>query len=134
VNHHRADLDWMLKDLITSVPGSRTAIVLSADGFRVAKYATDDDTADRIAAACSGLQSLAAAIASELRPGGGLRMLVIECGGGFCYLMAAGSGTYLATLAGTDVDPGLMGERMRDLVGRLGEHLASPPRPGIVTA
>ena len=124
------NLDWMLKDLMTGVPGTRHIVVLSADGFRIAQYDTDDDTADRLSAACSGLQSLSTAIAGEFRRGGAMRMVVIEYAGGFFYLMAAGPGAYLATLADAEVDPGLMGERMRDLVGRLGEHLAASTRSG----
>jgi predicted regulator of Ras-like GTPase activity (Roadblock/LC7/MglB family) len=130
VTQDDANLDWMLKDLMTSVPGTRHIVVLSADGFRIAKYATDEDTADRLAAACSALQALSGAIGAEVPHGGDMRMVVIEYVGGFFYLMAAGPGAFLATLADGDVDPGLMGAQMRDLVGRLGEHLASPSRPG----
>lgn len=57
-----------------------------------------------------------------------LHLVVIESAGGFFYLMAAGSGAYLAALADASVDPGLMGEQMRELVARLGDHLSSAPR------
>ncbi|MET9800924.1 roadblock/LC7 domain-containing protein [Streptomyces sp. NPDC006368] len=125
----QANMDWMLKDLAEGVPQTRHVVVLSADGLRMAQYGTDDDTADRLAAACAGLQSLAGAVATEL-PGsdGRMRLVVIEMNGGFFYLMAAGSGAYLAVLADEGVDAGLMGQRMRDLVLRIGEHLSSPPR------
>ncbi|WP_425558742.1 roadblock/LC7 domain-containing protein [Catenulispora subtropica] len=123
-------MDWMLKNLMNEVPGTRHIVVLSADGFRLAQYATDDDTADRLAAACSALQSLSSAVAAEFAHSGAMRMVVIEYAGGFFYLMAAGPGAFLATLADAEVDPGLMGERMRDLVGRLGEHLAASARTG----
>jgi predicted regulator of Ras-like GTPase activity (Roadblock/LC7/MglB family) len=124
-----ANMDWMLKDLADGVPQTRHVIVLSADGLKMAQHSTETDTADRLAAACAGLQSLAAAVASELPHGSGkMRMLVIEMDGGFFYLMAAGAGAYLAVLADDGVDAGLMGQRMRDLVLRIGEHLNSPPR------
>ncbi|MET9431772.1 MULTISPECIES: roadblock/LC7 domain-containing protein [unclassified Streptomyces] len=125
----QANMDWMLKDLAEGVPQTRHVVVLSADGLRMAQYGTDDDTADRLAAACAGLQSLAGAVATEL-PGsdGRMRLVVIEMNGGFFYLMAAGTGAYLAVLADEGVDAGLMGQRMRDLVLRIGEHLSSPPR------
>jgi predicted regulator of Ras-like GTPase activity (Roadblock/LC7/MglB family) len=42
--------------------------------------------------------------------------------------MAAGSRAYLAVLADEGVDAGLMGQQMRNLVARIGEHLTSPPR------
>jgi predicted regulator of Ras-like GTPase activity (Roadblock/LC7/MglB family) len=125
----RANMDWMLKDLAESVPQTRQVVVLSADGLRMAQYGADTDSADRLAAACAGLQSLAVAVASEF-PGsdGQMRLVVIEVSGGLFYLMAAGAGAYLAVLADDGVDAGLIGARMRDLVARIGEHLSSPPR------
>lgn len=126
---HRANMDWMLQDLAETVPHTRHVIVLSADGLRMGSYGADTDTADRLAAACSGLQSLAGAVSAEFpQSDGRMRMVVIEMDGGFFYLMAAGAGAYLAVLADEGVDAGLMGARMRDLVARIGEHLSSPPR------
>ncbi|MFE3328453.1 roadblock/LC7 domain-containing protein [Streptomyces sp. NPDC059176] len=127
----QANMDWMLKDLAEGVPQTRHVVVLSADGLRMAQYGTDTDTADRLAAACAGLQSLASAVASELPYSDGrMRLVVIEMDGGFFYLMAAGAGAFLAVLADEGVDAGLMGQRMRDLVLRIGEHISSPPRIG----
>lgn len=134
---HRINMDWILKDLATSVPQTRHVVVLSADGLSIAELSTvtaaggDRETTERLAAACAGLQSLAAAIASEFPHGEGrMRLVVIETDGGFFYLMAAGQGAYLAVLADEGVDAGLMGQRMRDLVARIGEHLSSAPRSG----
>ena len=126
----RPSMDWMLKDLANSVPGTHNVVVLTADGLRMAQYGTDDDKADRLAAACAGLQSLSTAIAFELPAGNdhAMKLIVIEAGGGFFYLMAAGPRAYLAVLADDIVDAGLMGQRMRDLVARIGQHLTSPPR------
>jgi predicted regulator of Ras-like GTPase activity (Roadblock/LC7/MglB family) len=129
MDHLRPSMDWMLKDLAESVPGTRHVIVLTADGLRMAQYNTDVDTADRLAAACAGLQSLSAAVAAEFPQGDKrMRLVVIEVGGGFFYLMAAGARAYLAVLADEGVDAGLMGQQMRNLVSRIGEHLTSPPR------
>jgi predicted regulator of Ras-like GTPase activity (Roadblock/LC7/MglB family) len=125
----QANMDWMLKDLAESVPQTRHVVVLSSDGLRMAQYGTDMDTADRLAAACAGLQSLAAAVATEFPHGNGqMRLVVIEMSGGFFYLMAAGARAYLAVLADEGVDAGLMGQRMRDLVARIGEHLSTGAR------
>ncbi|WP_443050822.1 roadblock/LC7 domain-containing protein [Streptomyces sp. H27-D2] len=122
-------MDWMLNDLASSVPQTRHVVVLSSDGLCIAQVGTDIDTADRLAAACAGLQSLSGAVAAEFPHGSGrMRLVVIEVSGGFFYLMAAGAGAYLAVLADEGVDAGLMGQRMRDLVARIGEHLSSPPR------
>jgi predicted regulator of Ras-like GTPase activity (Roadblock/LC7/MglB family) len=129
MDHLQPSMDWMLKDLAESVPGTRHVIVLTSDGLRMAQYNTDVDTADRLAAACAGLQSLSAAVAAEFPAGDKqMRLVVIEVGGGFFYLMAAGARAYLAVLADEGVDAGLMGTQMRSLVARIGEHLTSPPR------
>jgi predicted regulator of Ras-like GTPase activity (Roadblock/LC7/MglB family) len=131
----RTNMDWILKDLATSVPETRHVVVLSSDGLSIAEFSPvrgtggGTDTGDRLAAACAGLQSLAEAIAAEFPHGEGrMRLVVIEVDGGFFYLMAAGQGAYLAVLADEGVDAGLMGQRMRDLVARIGEHLSSAPR------
>ncbi|MGW7054702.1 roadblock/LC7 domain-containing protein [Streptomyces sp. NPDC054887] len=125
----RANFDWMLKELADGVPQVQQIVVLSADGLRIARHGGDPDAADRLAAACAGLQSLAAAVATEIPYSEGkMRLVVIEVDGGLFYLMAAGTGAYLAVLADDTVDAGLMGARMRDLVIRIGAHLTSPPR------
>ncbi len=129
VTQQRLNINWMLEGLASSVPHTRDVVVLSSDGLCMAQYGTDEDTADRLAAACAGLQSLSAAIATEFPHGDGrMKLVVIEVNGGFFYLMAAGAGAYLAVLADDDVDAGLMGQGMRDLVARIGQHLTSPPR------
>ncbi|MFG2376387.1 roadblock/LC7 domain-containing protein [Streptomyces sp. NPDC048504] len=125
----RANFDWMLKDLADGVPGIQQIVVLSADGLRIARYGGDPDAADRVAAACAGLQSLASAVASEIpRSDGRMKMVIIEINGGYFYLMAAGANAYLAVLSDVVAEPGLMSNRMRDLVVRIGAHLTSPPR------
>ncbi|WP_405878647.1 roadblock/LC7 domain-containing protein [Streptomyces sp. NBC_01136] len=125
----RGNFDWMLKDLADGVPGIQQIVVLSADGLRIARYGGDPDAADRVAAACAGLQSLAGAVAGEIpRSDGTMRMVIIEIGGGYFYLMSAGANAYLAVLANQTAEPGLMSNRMRDLVARIGDHLTSPPR------
>ncbi|MGR8007119.1 roadblock/LC7 domain-containing protein [Streptomyces hypolithicus] len=125
----RTNLDWMLKELADGVPQVQQIVVLSADGLRIARYGGDPDAADRLAAACAGLQSLASAVAAEIPDSDGkMQLVVIEVTGGYFYLMAAGTGAYLAVLADETVDAGLVGARMRDMVIRIGAHLTSPPR------
>ncbi|MGA5820372.1 roadblock/LC7 domain-containing protein [Streptomyces rubellomurinus] len=122
-------MDWILNDLAHSVPYVRHIIVLSSDGLRIAQYGADPDTADRLAAACAGLQSLASAVGQQFPHGNGsMRLVVIEVDGGYFYLMSAGDRAYLAVLADEGVDAGLVSHQMRDLVARIGEHLSAPPR------
>ncbi|MGW1890879.1 roadblock/LC7 domain-containing protein [Streptomyces sp. NPDC002004] len=125
----RPNLDWMLKDLYNSVPGVQQIVVLSADGLRIAQYGGDPDAADRIAAACSGLQSLAGALATEIPESDGrMRLVIIEINNGYFYMMAAGAGAYLAVLTDVVAEAGYVSAFMRDCVGRIGDHLTSPPR------
>jgi len=129
VIQQRANFDWMLKELADGVPGVQQIVVLSADGLRIARYGGEPDAADRVAAACAGLQSLAGAVAGEIHNSDGrMRMVIIEIDGGYFYLMAAGANAYLAVLSDQTADAGLMSNRMRDLVVRIGAHLTSPPR------
>lgn len=130
------DMDWLLRDLAATVPTIRHIVVLSSDGLCMARHSTERDSAERIAAAASGVRSLARSIAAELPPvdpdtargGEDVRMVIMELAEGFFYLMSAGEKSYLAVTAGPEVDPGLVSNRMRDLVLRIGEHLSSAPR------
>lgn len=125
----RANFDWMLTNLAKELPQIHQIVVLSSDGLCIARHGGDHDGADRLSAACAGLQSLAAAVAAEIPDSDGrMRLVVIEVTGGYFYLMAAGAGAYLAVLTDETVEAGLVGARMRDLVVRIGAHLTSPPR------
>jgi predicted regulator of Ras-like GTPase activity (Roadblock/LC7/MglB family) len=129
VIQQRGNLDWLLKELADGVPGIHQIVVLSADGLRIARYGGDPDAADRVAAACAGLQSLAGAVAAEMPDSDGrMRMVIIEIDGGYFYMMEAGPNAYLAVLSDVVAEAGLMSNRMRDLVVRIGDHLTSPPR------
>lgn len=133
-------MDWLLRDLAATVPSIRHVVVLSSDGLCIARHSTERDSAERIAAAASGIRSLARSVATELPPrdpdgtllphddAEDVRMVILELAGGFFYLMSAGERSYLAVTAGPEVDPGLVSNRMRDLVARIGEHLSSQAR------
>ncbi|MFG2131215.1 roadblock/LC7 domain-containing protein [Streptomyces sp. NPDC048751] len=125
----RGNLDWILKQLDDGVPGIHMIVVLSADGLRIARYGGDPDAADRVAAACAGMQSLASAVSDEIPSvTGDMSLVVIEMKGGYFYLMSAGANAYLAVLSDVTCEPGRMSAMMRDLVVRIGSHLTSPPR------
>jgi predicted regulator of Ras-like GTPase activity (Roadblock/LC7/MglB family) len=129
VIQQRGNFDWMLKQLADGVPGVEMIVVLSADGLRIARHGGDPDAADRLAAACAGVQSLASAVAQELPiSNGDMNLVLIEIDRGYFYLMSAGANAYLAVLADVTCEPGRMSEMMRDLVVRIGAHLTSPPR------
>ncbi len=119
----------MLRDLADGVPGIQQ--IVGSPPLHCASHATggNPDAADRVAAACAGLQSLAAAVASEVPSSDGtMKMVLIEIDGGYFYLMSAGANAYLAVLANQIAEPGLMSNRTSDLVARIGAHLTSPPQ------
>ena len=123
------DLGWLLKDIAT-VPEVRHAVVVSNDGLEIGRSSDiGRDDAERLAAACSGLQSLARGVAQGV---GGhtstTRQIVVEYGGGYLFIVAAGAGTHLAVITGEAVDAGLVAYQMQVLVERIGAHLTSPPR------
>ncbi|MET9762983.1 roadblock/LC7 domain-containing protein [Streptomyces sp. NPDC006372] len=125
----RGNFDWMLKQLADGVPGIEMIVVLSADGLRIARYGGEPDAADRVAAACAGLQSLASSICQELTVGDGeMKLVMIEIDRGYFYLMDAGANAFLAVLSDVRCEPGRMSAMMRDLVVRIGGHLTTPPR------
>lgn len=123
--------DWMVAD-VASVSGVRHVVVLSADGLLMARSEdTGRDSADRLAAACSGLQSLAKGLGKEF--GSDSRAVIqqmVEFDGGFLFMVAAGQGSYLAVVTDAAVDPQLIAQQMRIQVNRIGSHLVSPPRRG----
>jgi predicted regulator of Ras-like GTPase activity (Roadblock/LC7/MglB family) len=130
VIQQQGNIDWMLRDLVDGTLGIEMIVVLSADGLRIARYGGDPDAADRVAAACAGMQSLAHALTDEIHASekGEMRLLLMEVDGGYFYLMNAGPNAYIAVLSDVRTEPGLMSGRMRDLIVRLGTHLTSPPR------
>ncbi|MDH6128984.1 roadblock/LC7 domain-containing protein [Kitasatospora sp. GP82] len=123
------DLGWLLADIV-GVPEVQHAVVVSNDGLEIGRserIARDD--AERLAAACSGLQSLARGVAQGF--GGhqsSTRQIIIEYGGGYLFVVAAGAGAHLAVVTGEAVDAGLVAYQMQVLVERIGTHLTSPPR------
>jgi predicted regulator of Ras-like GTPase activity (Roadblock/LC7/MglB family) len=128
-----SNLDWMLRDLAATVPCVQHIVVLSSDGLCMAQHGDERDSSERLAAAASGVKSLAQSIAAEFtaRPrtdDGEIKMVLMELNGGFFYLMSAGDRSYLAVTTTDEVDPGMVSNRMRDLVMRIGSHLSTGSR------
>ncbi|MET7637803.1 roadblock/LC7 domain-containing protein [Streptomyces sp. NPDC005438] len=121
--------DWLLADILR-VPDVRHALVLSRDGLCIGSSPDlSQDDADRLAAACSGLQSLGFEVAHQLTGGGNApRQLMVEFHGGFLFLVTAGVGAALAVATSDQVDAGLVAREMQHLIVRIGDHLTSPVR------
>ncbi|MFF1904139.1 roadblock/LC7 domain-containing protein [Kitasatospora sp. NPDC058218] len=124
------DLDWLLENLLTATPGSRHALVLSADGLRICHTAgLSADQADQLAAIASGMQSLAHGASIEFGDGsGGVRQSMTEFHGGILCIVAAGEGAHLAVVTDDEADVGVVGHNMHGLIEQIGVHLSAPAR------
>ncbi|MCM2577188.1 roadblock/LC7 domain-containing protein [Streptomyces meridianus] len=119
--------DWMISEVV-DLPGVRHALVLSMDGM-VKHRSPDlaDPDAEKIAAAASGLHSLAAGI-GELMGSGEITQQMIEWSGHYLFLRSSGDGSRLAVLTDRNIDPGLIASQMVLQIKRFGEHMATPAR------
>jgi predicted regulator of Ras-like GTPase activity (Roadblock/LC7/MglB family) len=117
----------MLRE-ITALAGVRHAVVASADGLLKAHAGTiSKDDADRLAAAVSGIQSTARALAPFCGDdqSNGLRQCVQEFDQGMLFVGAAGENTLVAVATDRNVDAALVGHRMADLSARVGGQLSA---------
>jgi predicted regulator of Ras-like GTPase activity (Roadblock/LC7/MglB family) len=123
------DLEWLLQNLKERTPDVRHVLVLSKDGLRLCF--TDDldvDRADQLSAIASGIQSLAISASAEFGASLGSGQAMVEFPGGVLLIVPAGEGAHLAVVAADEVDVGLVGHNMSELVEQIGGHLTSPPR------
>ncbi|MEU3529787.1 roadblock/LC7 domain-containing protein [Streptomyces sp. NPDC038707] len=129
---HTADdrLTWLIEGLLERTPGARHALVLSRDGLKLCRTpGLSADQADQLAAIAAGIQALSQGASMEFGDGtGGVRSAMTEFYGGVLFIVEAGAGAHLAVVTADDVDPGLVGHTMSELVEQLGEHLVAPPR------
>ncbi|MER6400689.1 MULTISPECIES: roadblock/LC7 domain-containing protein [unclassified Kitasatospora] len=123
------DLTWVLNDVL-QVRGARHAILVSADGLLLERSSEiGRDEAETNAAAMSSMQSLSRAVAPFVGGNGGTwRQTLLEYDHGWIFLIAAGSGAYLAASTASDVDMEAMSFRMQQQVGALGRAMTAAPR------
>ncbi len=127
------DLGRLLDGLVTQVPETRHALVLSDDGLPVARSKELDRAGcEYLAAVASGVQSLARGIGRRFG-GGAVRQTVIELENMFLFVTAAGRGARLAVVATASVDAGTVVYEMNMLVKQVGRLLGAGPRNGIRT-
>lgn len=124
--------DWLVADFAARTPGVRHAIAVSADGLRIAASAgLDDGLADRLAAAASGLLSLARGTATLLAAGAPTQT-ILEMTDGYLFLSPVGRGALLAVHADRGGDIGMLGYEMTMLARRVGHALEPAARaPGV---
>ncbi|NIY65511.1 roadblock/LC7 domain-containing protein [Streptomyces malaysiensis] len=127
---HRNNLDWILDEHILNLDGTKRALLLSGDGLTMASsQGIDRAMAERMSAAVSGLQSLSRGSAEfancEDSP---WQQTMIEYGGGYIFLMAAGEGAYLAVSAAEGADVELVSYAMEKTIARLGQEMGVASR------
>ena len=126
-----ATLDWLLDDLLSRVPATRHAAVMSADGLLTgASAGLGREDAEHLAAIAAGYQSLGRGSARRFGGGKAVRQTIVEMESGFLFVTAAGHGACLAVIAAAEADIGVIAYEMAMLVTRVGPYLATPPRTG----
>ena len=121
-------LDWLLVDFARETPGVTTALVVSVDGLPLAASSgVTDAFADQLAAAASGLVSLARGTAHLLNAGA-LSQTILEMAGGYLFVTSVSQGATLAVYAERRCDIGLIGYEMTMLASRVGHALTPAPR------
>ena len=120
-------LDWLLVDFVRSTAGTRHALVVSADGLRLAASENIDEAlGDQLSAVTSGLLSLAMGVASSFRAGP-VRQTIIEMAGGYLFITSISEGSMLSVFAERTCDMGMIGYEMTLLAARVG-HMLTPSR------
>jgi predicted regulator of Ras-like GTPase activity (Roadblock/LC7/MglB family) len=126
----RGQLDWLLNNFQSATPGVLHALVVSADGLRVAaSNEVDDRFADQLSAAMSGLVSLANGAAQLVRLGA-MTQTIVELANGHLFVTQISSGAVLAVVAGRACDIGMVGYEMTVLAQQVGHALTPTARDG----
>lgn len=109
---------WLLNNFVTSVPGIRHTLVVSADGLLMAMSDDlDRISGDQLAAIVSGLSSLNNGAARQLGVGS-VRQAIVEMDEAFFFTTSISDGSILAVVAEANCDVGLVGYEMTLLVSR----------------
>ncbi|MEU7030404.1 roadblock/LC7 domain-containing protein [Streptomyces sp. NPDC015232] len=122
------ELDWLLDGLVESVAETRSAVLLSDDGLVIShSRSLDRASAERLAAICTGQQSLARGV-GQLFDGGPVHQVIVELAELWLFIVAAGQGSHLAVVASQEVDAEVMSLAMHQLVQQVGQKLGTPAR------
>jgi uncharacterized protein len=128
VTTRTGQLDWLLAEFVRDVPGVIHGVVVSGDGLRLA---TSPDVGialgDQLAAAASGLASLARGTA-HLLGAGTVSQTILEMAGGYLFVSSVSQGSTLAVFATRQCDIGMVGYEMTMLASRVGHALTPAAR------
>ncbi len=123
LSNEAAGIGFLINNFADRVAGVRDAIVVSTDGLLMAMSSgMTRESADRFAAAASGLIGLAHGAASPFG-GGRVTEVIIEMEYGFIFVTGISDGSSMAVIAEGGCDVGLVGYEMARLVERCGAVL-----------
>ena len=123
LSHDAAGISFLISSFAERVAGVRDAIVVSADGLLMAMSpGMSRESADRFAAASSGLIGLAHGAAAPFG-GGRVTEVIIEMEYGFIFVTGISDGSSMAVMADAACDVGLVGYEMARMVERCGTVL-----------
>lgn len=121
-------LDWLLVEFVRDTPGVVHGVVVSGDGLRLATSpGVGVALGDQLAAAASGLVSLARGTA-HLLGAGAVSQTILEMAGGYLFVTSVSQSATLAVFAERQCDIGLVGYEMTLLASRVGHAVTPAPR------
>jgi hypothetical protein len=113
-------MGFLIRNFAERVPGVRDATIVSSDGLLLAmSNGMTRESADRFAAAASGLIGLAHGAAAPFG-GGRVTEVIIEMEYGFIFVTGISDGSSMAVMAEASCDVGLVGYEMARMVERCG--------------
>jgi uncharacterized protein len=122
------NLGWLLTEFGRTTAGVHSALLVSADGLKLAGSSSlDPGLSDQLAAASSGLVSLARGTATLL-DAGPVSQTILEMDRGYLFVTAITHGATLAVHADRGCDMGSVGYEMTLLAARVGHVLNPQPR------
>ncbi len=128
------NVNWLVNNFVTQVPGVSEAVVVSSDGLPIAaSTGLDRDSVDRFAAVASGLIGLSYGAAGRFQ-GGAVTEVIVEMENAFLFVTGISDGSLLAVVAGAGSDIGLIGYEMAVLVEKAGAALTPELRAELQAA
>ncbi|KUF17333.1 roadblock/LC7 domain-containing protein [Streptomyces silvensis] len=137
----RDDMAWMLRQFASDVSGVTHAVLLSRDGLRLLDSDVDKDWADELAAAVSGIASIASNITGPRHGRHPAKQIIIERDDCLIFVQNAGRAdafaghhgvvdTVLTVIAATDADARSVGFEMGRLITKFAPYMHIPVRGG----
>lgn len=122
------ELDWLLANMLASVEGVLSAVVLSPDGLPLGRSpGLEPADAEHLAALAAGAFSLARGTGMKFGCGE-VAQAIIEMEAALLFITPAGRGTCLALVADSTADAGQIAYEMSVMVKRVGQHMIANPR------